>query len=83
MVYNIRITDPAPSMNESRTVVEGNYNDIVSEMENMWKSYNPQRSMCLCSGRYGLYWYHSIDTKGVSVDRNTGSGVPAEKNIGK
>ena len=73
--YHIDTTQPAPSMNKDRIVVENvTYQEAVKMAADSWKETN--RSTSVGSGERGVYYYHRINYKGEYTDHNKNSGVP-------
>lgn len=78
--YSICITDKAPAMTQTKTVIEAaTYAEAVEIARAMWKVVN--RTTALFSGEYGTYWYHLITAEGLAIDRNINSGVPAQQRL--
>jgi len=75
-VYNLKITAPAPSLWQDTVVFSARtYQDAVAVAQDTWR--RVRRPVCLGSGECGMYFWHRIDSKGMAIDRNTNSGVPA------
>lgn len=79
MIYNIRITNPAPALSQRRVVFEAaTYQEAVAVAHEAYR--RAQRPVSLGSGAWGLENWHYV-AYGVAVDRNTNSGVPARQEI--
>jgi hypothetical protein len=78
--YNVKVTDPSPSMNQTIEVfTAATYKEAVAYAQA--KFLKLRRSTVLCSGEYGMYYWHRIAQNGITEDRNTNSGVPATENL--
>jgi hypothetical protein len=78
--YNVKVTDPSPSMNQTIEVFTApTYKAAVAYAQAKFLA--ARRSTVLCSGEYGMYYWHRIAQNGVTEDRNTNSGVPPTENL--
>jgi hypothetical protein len=70
--YRIEVTNPAPSLNTTATIVEGTYEQVKETAREMWRAARETTKVCSESGHY---WWYYITYDGKATDRNTFGGV--------
>lgn len=67
--FHLKITDPAPSLNQTKFVFQANdYREAVNFAHETWR--NVRRSVTLHCGEWDMYYYHRITRDGFFEDRN-------------
>ena len=67
--FNIKVTDKAPSMSQTKTIIHvESFDQAVGIARRLWLE--KRRALTLCSGTHGMFFLFDITADGVFTNNN-------------